>query len=90
MKIQWNRVFGVVVANCLLVGVACADEWFSAADTIREAGIGTYSPEYVESDSEEDETYQEPVLPKSETLLVNGRMVCFKLESGVSIAYYCN
>ena len=71
---------------------AQAEDAFSAHDAVKEAGVGIYAPDYHESYSDagddDHDSYQAPPI-KSEDIYVNGKRVCFKLESEVSIAYYC-
>lgn len=66
---------------------------FDAYETVRDAKIGVWADDTT-GDAVEDATegYIQPYEPvKSETIyLNNGKKVCFKLESGVSVAYYCN
>lgn len=75
-----------------MIQAVYADEApFDAYETVREARIGTNAPDYYKhSDANADERYVAPTIPKSETIYVNGKAVCFKLESDVSVAYYCN
>ena len=67
------------------------NEPFDAYETIREAGIGTNAPDYHKySEGDTGEHYIAPDRPKSESIYLHGKTVCFKLESDVSVAYYCN
>jgi hypothetical protein len=84
---------------CILVGLlmiialqpAHADEEFNAYETVREAKIGVWADDTTSDISEDTtEVYVEPVAVKSETIYVDGKAVCFKMESNVSVAYYCN
>lgn len=90
------QLFTITFIGLLMIGLQPAhagDEPFDAYETVREAGIGTNSPDYYHKydDESADEHYVAPETPKSETIyLNNGKSVCFKLESDVSVAYYCN
>ena len=73
--------------------LAHADEWYSAHDTIVAAGIGTNATNYYDrlDDADAGEHHVSSETPKAESIyLHNGKTVCFKLESDVSVAYYCN
>jgi hypothetical protein len=68
------------------------DAPFDAYETVREAGIGTNAADYHLHDTADTSANhaasEHPV--KSESIYVNGKAVCFKLESNVSVAYYCD
>jgi len=105
MSIKTNRAikaitFGatfVALVIILLMGL-CArvfseETQFDAYETVRDAKIGVWADDTT-ADAVEDATegYTQPSEPvKSETFyLNNGKKVCFKLESGLSVAYYCD
>lgn len=89
-------VFTIIMIGLLMLTAptpAHADEWYSAHDTIVDAKIGTNAEGYYDAheESSQDASSGLSGAYKSENLyLNNGDRVCFKLESDVSVAYYCN
>lgn len=87
-------IFSIFLVILLMISAspAKADETFDAYETVREAGIGTNDTQcHYDCQNDADDRYEAPAAPKSEHLyLNNGKTVCFKLESDVSVAYYCN
>jgi len=102
--IKKHAMFGFVmgrIATILMIGLlmltaprpAHSDEWYSAHDTIVDAKIGTNAEDYYDTHQENSQGVSGELSEgyKSENLyLNNGERVCFKLESDVSVAYYCN
>lgn len=87
-------IFTIFLVILLMISAspAKADEAFDAYETVREAGIGTNDTQCrYDCYSESDRYTEASRASKSEHLyLNNGKTVCFKLESDVSVAYYCN
>ena len=81
----------IILIGALMIHLVHADDApFDAYETVRKAGIGTnYYDRHDDADAGEHHVASEK--SKSETIyLHNGKTVCFKLESDVSVAYYCN
>lgn len=91
--VPWFTIILIGLLMVVALQPAHADEWYSAHDTIVAAGIGTNAPNYYDrlDDAGAGEHHVAPETPKAESIyLHNGKTVCFKLESDVSVAYYCN
>lgn len=79
------------IAAVLLVALsapAVADEWYSAADTIREAGVGTYDESTDDDVDAHIDYYAEDY--KSEYIYYGAGRTCFKMETETTVSYHCN
>ena len=77
----------LVVLMVAISAPAVADEWYSAADTVRDAGVGTYDESDVDVDAHIDyyaEDYQ------SEYIYYGNGRTCFKMETESTVSYHCN
>ena len=105
MSLKTNRAIKSITFGAIGVAIAIlallfasqsvhSDEAsFDAYETVHDAKVGVWADDTTD-DNLDDATggYIQPYEPvKSETIYLDGgKKVCFKLESGVSVAYYCN